>query len=386
MQCNLSRLLRILGIIRSRVRRWIPSLIGRERILFIKLDGIGDVILATPILRELHRIYPGAEITVLVNRAAAALFECCPYVNRVETYEPCSEKTRSREAEKLAAQWRAARLNWRGYDLAVLPRSGLDYYNGYHFLFESGAANVVAHEATFLAVKESYLSRLEQSIAKTVPIVPSGHEVERNLAALQLLGASPSSKDLELCLCSGDRDRAAGWLRQASEAKDVIAFGIGATSPDRCWPTEHFAALADILAEKYDLLAILIGHGESDKHKALEILERTKSKRVVSAVNVFTIRETAALLERTRLFIGNDSGPMHIAAAVRVPIVEISGARVGANVEMGTAPERFGPWLVPAHIVRPLRSGTLENDWEEALDINAVTIEDVARAAVALLE
>ena len=99
--------------------------------------------------------------------------------------------------------------------------------------------------------------------------------------------------------------------------------------------------------------------------------------------------ETAALLKLVHLFVGNDSGPLHMAAAVGTPVVEISGLPDGEDPESDFSPDRFGPWGVPNRVVRPgktARSAWSARDDVRALRIEEVSVDQVYDAAVDLID
>ena len=129
--------------------------------------------------------------------------------------------------------------------------------------------------------------------------------------------------------------------------------------------------------ERFDARVVLLGGGIEDKRRADIILERCSSLPISSAVGELSLRETAALLERCQLFVGNDSAPMHLAAAGGVPVVKICGLGAHENPNSNFSPERFGPWNVPARVVRPtaLEFPNLRHSPDNpALNIGAVGI------------
>jgi heptosyltransferase-2 len=112
-----------------------------EKVLIVRLDEIGDVVMTTPFLRELRRNLPDAWITLVVKPAVYNLVERCPYVNEVLVYD---WNTKHRLLKPLQRHWRALQLAWkhlwkRRFDLAILPRWDVDSYHGSFVLYFSGA-------------------------------------------------------------------------------------------------------------------------------------------------------------------------------------------------------------------------------------------------------
>jgi ADP-heptose:LPS heptosyltransferase len=385
---GVSRALRLINAANCLVRR--RAFAEPRRILVIKLDAIGDLVLATPFLRELKGSFPAAAITLVVTPVAAPLVELCPYVDKVIPYDPFGPDRRDREFNTLRARFFAHKLSHARYDLAVLPRWDFDFSHAYYLLCGSGARNVAAFKRTFAAVKDSWLARAERRGAIILKGETPEHEVLRNLRLIEALGAIIKSDELELWLSTQDRRRASEWLENAASAPSgpTIALGIGASIAQKCWPEERFAQVARYFAQEFDARVILLGHGSDDKRRADAILTSTQSRSVTSAVGQLSLRETAALLANCRLFIGNDSGPMHLAAAVAIPIVEICGLAADADPNSNFAPERFGPWKVPARVVRPPAAPLgerRESPDDPFLKIPAVGVTAVLRSSLDLL-
>ena len=187
-----------------------------RRILVVKLDAIGDLVLTTPFLRELKRSFPDAMITLVVTPATAPLVRLCPYVDKVLEYEPFGSNREDRDFNTLRAHLFATKLSFARYDVAVLPRWDFDFSHGYHLLCGSGARHVAAFARTFAAVKKTWAARVEQRGATIVRDEEPEHEVRRNLRLIEALGGTVASDQLELWLSTDDRRRAADWLENQS--------------------------------------------------------------------------------------------------------------------------------------------------------------------------
>jgi ADP-heptose:LPS heptosyltransferase len=366
-----------------------------RRILVVKLDAIGDLVIATPFLRELKRSFPSAHVTLVVHPAHVPLVEFCPYIDRVIGYDGSPQRTPSRACNTLRAMLLGHRLSWSGFDVAVLPRWDHDFCNGYYVLNHSGARRIFAYDRTFSAVRDGWLARAERARA-TVPVSgESQHEVDRNLALVKALGGTVASRHPELWLSDADRSFAREWLGRVRTpgAGPLVALGIGASIEAKCWSEENFAAVARHLAGQFDADVMLVGGGARDQARAGRILAAAGTRAVFSAVGECTLRQTAALLEQCQLFVGNDSGPMHLAAAVRVPVVALFGVPEGEPPDINFSPERFGPWTEPATVLRPPRKSrrVLHPDDRvgsrdiDVLDVGAIDTAAVTAAAESLL-
>lgn len=373
--------LRLINALHCLLRKRKPNRLP-GRIIVVKLDAIGDVILATPFLRELKRCFPAASITLVVNPITAPLVELCPYIDRLLTFDPTAHFQKPAEAGRLRA-WLYALKLWRyRFDLAVLPRWDRDFYYGYYILCGCGARHIAAYARTISAARDTWLSRIEQRYATVLRIETPEHEVRRNLRLIEALGGTVTSDDLELWLSLEDQIRAAEWLKSLGEpvSGPIIAFGIGASHHSRCWPEESFVELGRILITQYGACVVLIGSGEEDQLRAEAIMRGGQDLRIFSAVGALSLRQSAALLTQCNLFVGNDSGPLHLAAAAHIPAVEICGLPAHAEENQPSSPVRFGPWGRFTRVVRP--SCRTHAEQISPSDLGALNAPEVSVASV----
>jgi ADP-heptose:LPS heptosyltransferase len=310
-------------------------------IFVIKLDEIGDFVLATPFLRELRRNAPQARITLIVKPAVFNLAETCPHVDTVLTY---NGQTRGLRAWQLRRQWRAWRLARRELrprhgDVAVIPRWGEDAYNATHLARYSGAPAIVAYTEQTTTAKRAMNRGYDQLVTHLAPATAPTHEVEFNLNLIEHFGGSVENHALELTLTDADRAFAAATL---STEKTYIALAPGKLDPARRWSDNHFAALAHWLHGTHGFVPVVLGDANDPAlPDTLDLRGRT------------TLRQAAAVLTQCRLFIGNDSGLKHIAAAMGTHVVEISALRSGVDSNHESSPARFQAWGVPHQVVQP---------------------------------
>jgi heptosyltransferase-2 len=334
----------------------VPTVDGRSRaaaaynILVIRLDAIGDVVLSTPFLRELRRVYPDARITLLVAPHALNLVETCPYIDRVLSLRlPWPTRLWHPLSRRLTSLSFARGHLWRErYDLAIVPRWGVDRYEAMVIAFLSGARSRVGFAEAAPMGRPTKRRRFDGFLTQVVDDRSVKHEVRRNLDLLSALGMSASEDMLEVWLSEEDE----AWAKEivASQAEPLVALAPGAGSPKRRWPIDRFVAVGRWLEDAGARLVIVGGAGEEQLGRELQ---RRLRSDVIDLTNKTTLRQCCAILRHCSLFCGNDAGPMHLAAAVRVPVVEIS-CHSGAGDELHpNSPARFGPWGVPHRIVRP---------------------------------
>jgi ADP-heptose:LPS heptosyltransferase len=326
-----------------------------RRILVVALAEIGDAVLLSPFLRELRRLAPRAHITLVHRPVTSSLYARCPFVDRTLTYDPRAIRV-LRPLVLPFRSWRFARrmLNGPGFDVAIVPRWDTDHHFATAIAFWSGAARRVGYSEHVNARKATLNAGFDGLLTDAAPTGTALHEVERHLELLRYLGAVPSRGPLELWLDDDDEREVDAQLsrRGVESGAPCIAMMIGAADPKRRWPAERFRALAAGLLRRYTNAHVLIIGGSEDVAAQSVVLEGLPTHAVPLAGRL-TLRESAAALSRCVVAVGNDSGALHLAAAARVPCVEISCHPANGDALHNNAPERFGPWGVPSVIMRP---------------------------------
>lgn len=281
-----------------------------RNILIVMTSGIGNMILFVPTLRLLRKNYPNAHICLLVEpRGTKEIMETCPYVDEI-----VEMKFENRRDKKLFIKT----LQKRNFDLTMVSFTSQNINNAI-FTYSLGSPVRIGYDSQRCGI--FYTIR--------VPEREDEHEVERNLDILRAMGWAIPNKEkyLELWLNDADEEAAKHFLKENNINQDdpIIGMhpGCHPTTAYRRWPVEKFAGLADILIDLFQAKIILFG-GVDEVNLAQEIAVKMKNLSY-SAVGKISLRETAALIRRCRLFITNDSGLMHIAAAVKTPLISIWG-------------------------------------------------------------
>lgn len=298
-------------------------------ILVVKLAGIGDLLLATPALRALRESYPQATIDLLVTPDSAGLLNGWEVIDRVIVLDkylfdyPQQIVKRPQNLLRLTPLWHD--LHDGRYD-ALLLMHHLTLPFGrlkYHILARATGARwrvgLDNGHGWFLNVRVK-----DRGFGAM-------HEAEYNMALAEAVGATIRSKRLELPLSTEERKQA--WQLVYGEhppeevAQPIIAMhpGAGGYSTARRWAPERFAQLAETLHTAVGGQVLLVGGPEEqDLHQhIMDMLPATTPIRSLAGKG--SVKVTAAVLELASLFIGNDAGPMHLAAAVGTPTVAIFG-------------------------------------------------------------
>lgn len=277
-------------------------------ILFIRLDRVGDVVLSTPAMEALKRRFPRAEMTVLIRPQTAALLDNNPHVDYrvvLDPGAPPAEKARILRG-----------LRRRRFDLAVDP------------CIDWKLAPALIAWASGALVRVGYPCGGREAFFTAIAELPGGnaHMADVVFGTLKPLGIDGLTPQPRVYLTQGERARAAGWLAgQRRSGKPLLGIHPGAYYETQRWPPEHFAALADGLRRRFDV--ILFG-GPADR----ELVGRIRSRMSGGTLEVVTpdIRWFAALLSHCRLLVCNNSGPLHMASALGIPTVSFMGPTVRA--------------------------------------------------------
>lgn len=283
-----------------------------QRVLVIRLRSIGDTVLTTPSLFALRRFLPQAQIDVLLEDWVAPVFDGFDLIDRVITIPKESASARARIAREL----RAAR-----YDVVYNLHGGTTAT----FLTRATGAK---HRAGF----ENYqYARLHNHVAPSPLQIwqrPTLHSVEQQLALIGWTGVPVTDRPAtRLAVTESALESAAEKLHAVGFAgfdrKEPFALIHPTAAFDtKQWATENFARVTDALGERNLTSVVLVAPGE--QHVADLLASRT-AKPVFKAHNL-TLPEVTALASRTRLFLGNDSGLAHVAAAAGAPCVVIFGS------------------------------------------------------------
>ena len=315
----------ILTLIASATVQWLfyrkrlPKDFAPERILVIKLDHIGDVLLATPVFSNLRRAYPNAELHALTGAWSRVVLEKHPDVNNVVEYNSpafcrTGQPTSLRETFNLYRQ-----LHRQKYDLIVELRS--DWRTVWF---------------AFLRLTPKRLSRAALQVANKLGFAQfSGtHETTRNLDVLRQVGIPTSVQTAIFSVTTEDKKWASDFLAtyQIDGQHPLIAIHPGSPIALKRWLPERYAELADwLIAQKR---AQILFVGVKDEIPITTEIQARMRGESINIAGKTTLTQLASILPTCNVFIGNDSGPMHLAAAVGTQTIGLYGPG---------DPTRFGP-------------------------------------------
>lgn len=239
------------------------------------------------------------------------------------------------------------------YDVAVVPRWDVDHHLATAVMLFSSARRRVGVSEVVNERKRLLNAGFDSLLTDVFVDRSAVHEVDHYLHLLGFLGGRDLNGALELSIVSEDRSAAQDSLLRGGlhPGERIVAFGIGAAHPKRRWPVARFVELGVVLHNRFGVRIAVVG-GSDDVALQSQLVDGLGSYAIPLA-GVLTLPQTAAALGCCSLFVGNDSAPVHLAAAVGVPCVEISCHPVSADPAHANSPERFGPWGVRSVIAQP---------------------------------
>jgi len=310
---------------------------SKRRILIVRLGSMGDIVHTLPVLTSLKETFPQWEIDWLVERRWRELLEGNPYLSRIvdlDTLEwrkqPLSRNTRKSFRKLIAA------LRENCYDIA------LDYQGA----LKSAAACFLSGAREMIGFEEPWLKEPACAVFYTRRVrTAARHAVEANLALSAALGATRTC--IRFALPEGDSTSLPASLQQDGFA--VLNPGAGWLS--KRWYPEGYAVVSDILHTDFSLPVVLnVGPGEEALAREVKNACRAANPEIYFG----NLRGLIALLRRSRLMVGPDTGPVHLAAALGVPTVGLFGP---------TDPSRNGPY---GRLHKSLRSEDAQTDYRHS--------------------
>jgi lipopolysaccharide heptosyltransferase II len=312
--------------------RWADA----RRILAVRLDALGDVVMTTPAIRALATSAPGRQVTLLTSASGAAIASMIPEIDDVIVYDaPWMKATRQREGpgpdlemiEGIRRGTFDAAVVFTVYSQNPLPAAMLCYL--------AGIPLRLAHS------RERAYGLLTDRIPEREPEQVVRHEVRRQLDLVAAVGATTSDERLHVVVPSlaSHRVRRALEREGVDRARPWVVVHPGATAPSRRYAPSSFAAVADALALEHGWTIVFAG-GPGDV-ELVGSIRSTMRAPSMSLAGDGGVESLAALLELAPVVIANNSGPAHLAAAVGTPVVDLYAL---------TNPQHT-PWGVPSRIL-----------------------------------
>jgi heptosyltransferase-2 len=338
--------------------------VSPKKILVVRTDRIGDVVLSTPVIINLRRAYPDAYIAFMCRPYTKDILEGNPYLNEVIIYDKYGRHRNIFASIRFSLFLRRKNFDWA---LILHPTNR-------------------AHLITFFAAipfRVGWNKKMGIFLTKRIPHTKQEgrkHELEYTLDILRYLGIPVVDKTTYFPVKKDVREKIYNLLKEKGiQEKKFIVIHPSASCISKKWPTEHFSQLIRLLREKATIeIVVVTAKGEEDA--AEPIIRENKTIDLRGKLN---IAELGALLEKASLFISNDSGPVHIAASLGVPVISIFGRK-----DAGLSPLRWRPLGENSfYFHKDVGCGDClaHNCQKEFLCLKAVKPEEVADKALQIL-
>jgi lipopolysaccharide heptosyltransferase II len=305
------------------------------KILLVRLRMIGDVVFTTPAIAALHARFPNAHLTYIVEPAAAPVVAGNPCLAEV-IVAPRQSGVRGLLADLALAR----RLSRQRFHLAI------DFHGGPRaslLTWLSGATRRVGYDIAGRGWMYTERVRRPRELR-------ARHSVENQWDLLAAVGIAPPTRTgfpVQMAADPGVRSAVRDRLTAhgVPDTGRVIVMHVSASNPFRRWPAASFSRVAATIAARHADAYVLVTSGPSEADAAARVIDAARQQlpeadrsRIV-ACGEFSLAELRGLVELAVLYIGGDSGPMHIAATSRVPMVSLYGP---------TLPARSEPWRDPS--------------------------------------
>lgn len=291
---------------------------NRKKILLVRTDRLGDVILSTPVATALKKKWPEAHVAFLARHYTAEILRCHPHVDEIieldgaeiaGNFSQLSAVLQQKNFDAAIALHPRPQLAWAIWRSGIRERLGTGY-RWYSFLFNR---RVFEHRKN-----------------------AAHHEAEYNLRLLQPWGMADAKVEFHFTLAAQAREKINGKLTALGVSSRPIILHAGSGGSARDWPPEYFAQLADLLQRQSGLSVVFTGAANEDV-LINEILQQCSTKPL-SLCGRLSLTELAVLCQRAAVFVSNSTGPLHLAVMVGAPVVAFYPPILACR------PERWGPY------------------------------------------
>ena len=291
-----------------------------SNILLIRFSSLGDLVLTTPIYRELRKVYPNSRLTLLTSEGFGRVLENNPHLDEIIYHH--RKETRN-DLEKLIDQ-----LRLQKFDLIY------DIHNSLRSRWIGWQLKRHAPKPEHWLIEKRTLARELQIRFGWAQFFNGKSQREQWLEPLRRHHTGALSTKTELFPSVADKNYVKAWLNQNDlQDKPFVCIGASASFPLKCWPLQNFKKLIENIIQS-GISVVLVGtSGEIETEELAEYFRG--SQNVFCAAGMFTILQSAALLEMANAVVANDTSIIHLAEAMRTPSIALFGPTVK---EFGYAP------------------------------------------------
>ncbi|MDZ7725848.1 MAG: lipopolysaccharide heptosyltransferase II [candidate division KSB1 bacterium] len=274
-----------------------------KRILIVQTAFLGDLVLTTPLIRAVRQLFPNSRIDALVIPQTRDIVRHNPHLSNIYTFD-------KRENKKQAFTETVSKLKKVKYDLAISPHRSL---TSMRILLKSAIPRRIGFRAGLPSLLLTDRVRYRQDIS----------EIKRNLSLLTPLHQHWFDIQTEILIDPQSRTAAKDRLAAVPDQHYRIAVAPGSVWPTKRWPEEHFVSLLSGLAGE-PVTFVMIGSA-NEKDLCQRVIDTSNCKNAINTAGSTSLLQAAALIQLCNLFVGNDSGSLHIANAVQTDVIAFFG-------------------------------------------------------------
>jgi heptosyltransferase-2 len=334
----------------------------------IKLDRLGDLVLASQMLADVRRAWPESHISLIVRESLVDLARLCPDVDEV-IGAPVKEGIMLYNSDSQEyVSWHEQLIAWlrlchrsklwrRRFDVALVPRWETDYYGAVPLAYLTGAQERWGVTQAISANKTVFNSGFDCLLTKMARGRPDQHELLLNRRFLEAFGIRASGTAKLVSWITEESRKKANLLLAAAgvtPAKPIIGLCMGAGYAHKMWPVESYARLCSSVFHRAAIQLVTFGTS-AERSLGLQLKEKLGGG-VINLEGEMPSNLLPAAVSLCRLYIGSDTGTKHLAAAAELPVFEICCHPLDGDPYLDESPLRFGPWGVPNRVVQPERA------------------------------
>lgn len=285
-----------------------------ERILIFKLDHAGDVLLSIPAIKSIRKKFPLSHITLVAGLWSKGIIEGEEYIDEIIYYKAYWQDRSLKRSLNISGIFKLIRtLRQARYDVFFDLKGDL-------FAIIIGFLSGIPRRIGYGWSGCGFL--LTDEVRTTV----NKHQVEILLDAVRTIGIETDVPKIDITISEDDKRYVNALLGQNNwnESLLTIGFHVGSGCASKMWAVERYADLMERIVMRLKVQVMIVGG--TDDIEITKKLESLLSFKPINMVGMMTFKQTSAVIKRCALFIGNDSAPVHIAAAVGVPTIVIFSA------------------------------------------------------------
>ncbi len=306
----------------------------KRKLLCVRLDSAGDVLMTTPALTALKEAVPGRHLTLLTSPSGARAARLVPALDEIIEFDaPWMKPPRSDVAHDRALINRLAAGDYDGAVIfTVFSQNPLP---AAYLVYLAGVPACLAH------CRENAYHLLSDRVPEPEPQQRVRHEVRRQLDLVATTGAKPSSEALSIAIPPAARRRAGAALATLRIPRDgpLVVAHVGATAPSRRYPPQRFAEALDLLIIEQRARVVLTG--DASEVALVESVRGSMRTSAYTLAGCLDFAELCAIIESADVLVSNNTAPVHIAGAVGTPVVDLYAL---------TNPQHV-PWRVPHRVL-----------------------------------